>query len=542
MRVASMPRRQPPPPTAQVLRFPAPSGGLNRVDAAASMPPTDCVLAYNVIAGADGLITRPGSREWVTGLTGAANNQVRTVIAFAGSAANGANDRLFVATSSGIWDVSTSTTSPSQAIAFPSSAGKAGRGVGIVMVTLAGHFLVYADEENGLYLYTESSGTWTKYAMGLDAGQIAGVDPANICFVTVFKGRLWLVERDTARAWYLDTGAIAGTAHQFNFGLEFRAGGPLVCLANWTIDGGSGVDDRLVAISGGGDVAIYQGIDPTSAALFGLVGVWYAGSLVAGRRIVTNYGGDVAILTKVGMLPLSKLVAGDPEAQRSQYATAKVGPLWAALAATAAGLDGWSMVLHPEENALMVTVPTTDGAATEQFVMSLWNRSWYRYRALPIFSAESWGGKLYFGTIDGRVLVHDGEVDGVTLADPNSSTPVDYSLITSFQGGNDARQKRVTLIRPTLLSRTTSPSYTAEARYRYDMTEVAPQSAGTGGAGTFGTAVWDSATWGSDSQASQAASGATGMGVEFAVAIRGAATTRTTFVGADVLFDVGGIL
>lgn len=531
------PRRRATAQTLQTAHLPAPVGGLNTVSAGSAMPLSDCLQGFNVIASELGLRSRLGFREWVTGLDG----EARSTLPFTGSAKSGANDRLFQTTQTGIWDVSASSTSPTRVLAFGTTTGDAGYGISHALVTSAGHYLFYADEVNGLHRYFEGDDSWAPVAEGTDPGEIDGVVPANIVFVTVFKGRVWLVERDTARAWYLPAGQVAGTAQPFEMGQQFRAGGPLVGLWNWTYDGGAGLDDSLVSISGGGDVAIWQGTDPASASTFGLRGVWsLGGSPPAGRRIATDYGGDVVVLSRLGLLPLSRLVAG--EVGKDDYLSFKIGNLFNQLMLTRASLQGWSIRLHPEDNALLVTVPTYPNQPTEQLVMALAGRAWFRYRDLPIYSCEVWAGKLYFGTIDGRVCVNDGYVDDVLLADSSAYTPVQWSLLSAFTNLGSLQQKQVQLLRPTLVSESASPSYEVAARYRFDFTELPPVSASVGGTGTWDGSTWDEDVWGGDYQSSQQLRGGTGVGVDLAVAIRGTAVARTVFVGVDVLYTAGGFL
>lgn len=531
------PRRRPTAPTIQTTHLPAPVGGLNTVSAGSAMPVSDCLQGWNLIASELGLRSRLGYREWVTDLDG----EARTVIPFTGSAKSGAADRLFQTTPSGIWDVSASSNAPEFVLSFASAVGESGYGISHALVTSAGHFLFYADEVNGLHRYSESADTWEAVTQGTGAGQIAGVNPENIVFVTVFKGRVWLVERDTARAWYLPAGAIAGTAQPFEMGQNFRAGGPLVGLWNWTYDGGAGLDDSLVAISGGGDVAIWQGTDPASAATFGLKGVWsLGGSPPAGRRIATDFGGDVVILSRLGLLPLSRLVAG--EVNKDTYFTAKIANLFNQLMLTRASMLGWSLRLHPEDNALLVTVPTFPGQATEQLVMALAGRAWFRYRDLPIYSCEVWAGKLYFGTVDGRTCVNDGYVDGVMLSDPAAFAPVQWSLLSAYTNLGSVRQKQVQILRPTLLSESAAPSYEVRPQYHYDFTEISPVSATGGGSGTWDGSTWDEDVWSGEYQASQQVRGGVGLGIDMAVAIRGTAVARTVLVGIDVMYTQGGLL
>jgi hypothetical protein len=571
------------------MHLPAPTGGLNTISAGSAMPLSDAVQLFNMVAAEYGLRSRLGSREWLTGLQGATDSLVRTVLPHKGSTKSGSADKLFVTTSNGIYDVTSSYqawqastayvigdvvinddgkvytcdtdgtsassggptgtgsniadgttrwdyTSTIKALSFATTTGDAGYGTYHGFVTSGGHFLLYADEVNGLHKYTESTNTWAAVT------DITNVNATDLRHVAVFKNRLWFVEKDSQKAWHLDAGAISGAATQFPFTTSGfpRHGGTLLGLWNWTYDGGAGLDDSLVALTTGGDVLVYQGTDPTSASAFGLKGVWYVGAFPAGRQVATHFGGDLLLLTKSGLRPLSQLVTGreDPK----EYATAKIANLFNALMLSRSSLPGWSVRLHPEDNTLLVTVPTTAGANTEQLAMSLWNRSWSRYRDLPMYAADTWAGKLYFGSADGKVYVNDGYVDGVELDDASAYTPVQWAVLGAFSNWGVPRQKRVQMIRPTLLAENDSPEFAVGARYKYDFTELGAVSGGTLGADEWDGGVWDTATWAGEFNATQTVRGASGMGVDVAIAIRGTATSRTVLVGTDVTFDVGGFL
>lgn len=533
--------RQPPPPALQTAHWPAPMGGLNAISAGSAMPMSDCLRLYNLVPAEYGLRSRLGSREWVTGLTGSADDYVRTLLPFTGSAKNGGNDRLFAATSSGIWDVTASTASPTLAIAFANTAGDAGYGTSTVMVTIAGHYLLYCDEVNGYYVYTENSGSWAKVTMGVGVTQISGVNPATFVHVHVHKNRVWFTERDTGNAWYLAAGAIFGAANSLNMARQFKAGGPLVGLYGWTYDGGAGIDDSLVGISNAGDVVIWQGDDPASASDFALKGVWQVGPPPAGRDLTASVGGDVWILTRFGLLPISQLVVGNTY-DRSRLPAAKISPLLNSAMLTKANRRGWAMRLHPEDGTLLLMVPTYDGQATDQFAFTLATPAWSQYRDLPIYSSCIFGGKFYYGTVDGKVGINDGYIDGRTLADPNSYTAVQWALLTSFQNLGNARMKQVQMLRPTFITDGAAPSYNAQARYRYDFTELSTVTDGITAGDVWDAAEWDAAIWGGDSQAAQTVTGTAGMGVDVAIAVRGTAITRTAFVGVDVFYTQGGAL
>ena len=598
------------PATLQTLHVPAPIGGINTIDVGSAMPPGDCVDLWNLLPAEYGLRSRLGFKEWCTGLTGGADNTVRAVLPFSGSKKSGTTDKLFAATAAGIWDATTSSATPAQLVTFGTQTGDAGFGVSRTFSTPGGRFLVHCDEENGLYIWSESSSTWSKAAAGVTqvwqaqttylagnqvvnggnvytcatggvsavsggpTGTGAGIadgtatwnyvgassatvigpslgdqqagftlDPANFAFVCVWKERLWFIEKDSTRAWYLPTKQLYGTATSFDFGAKMRAGGILVGLYNWSYDAGSGMDSLLVGISSGGDVVIYQGTDPSSANTFMSNGCWFLGGVPYGRHIATEHGGDLLVVSLLGVIPLSKLVVGQPIEEQSQYATAKVQNLFNVLASTYKTLQGWALHIHPEDNALLVLVPSANGQATGQLAMSFATKGWSRYRGLPLLSAGVWNGQLYFGTPDGRVCINAGYLDGLTLADPNAYTPIQFYGLSAFSNLGNARQKQIQMIRPSVLSQSPSPLIQCTAKYGYDMIEPAPPTgAASGQNGTWDNATWDSDVWGGDYSASQPLRGATGMGREAAIAFQGEAISRTTLVGFDVYFTQGGLL
>jgi hypothetical protein len=262
----------------------------------------------------------------------------------------------------------------------------------------------------------------------------------------------------------------------------------------------------------------------------------------AGRRLCTDFGGDLLLMSSTGIQSLGKLTTGGV-AYSTQYETGKIANLFNQLQASTSTLRGWSMRLHPQDAALMVLVPVAANQPTQQLVMSLSTKGWHQYRDMPMgVCAEPWGGSLYFGTEDGRVCVNDGYVDGVLLADPNSYATINWSLLTGFSNLGVPNQKRVQIIRPTILSQGGSIAHEAQARYRWSLDEIAAVSASPASGSAWDSALWDQTVWGGAYQAQQRVFGASGVGPEVAIAIRGAASSRMTLTGIDVAYDAGGLL
>lgn len=532
-----MPPRRGVPALYQQVHLPAPTGGINTVSPGLEMPVTDCVSAYNLVGAENGLRSRLGYREYAVGLTGATSPFVRSVLPFTGNS-SGAS-KLFGVTDKGIHDVTPGT--PTLQVVFPGSTGLAGYGCSVNFVTSAGRFLVYADEVNGVYTYAEATSTWTKVGFGTGPQEISGGDPGRFAFVTLFKGRLFFVERDTADAWYLPPGQLYGVATRFPLGQVFREGGALVGAWNWTYDGGAGLDDSLVFVSTGGDVAVYQGTDPSSASSFGLRGVWQMSRPPAGRRIASTYGGDLLLLSRRGLLPMSQLVVGSLSS--AEYATAKVSNLLNQYMQERSNDPYWGVFLQPEDNVLMLLVPRASSPTDVQLVQSNAGRGWFPYRDLPVLSGAVWQGQFYFGTTDGRVCVHTGYADNVSIAVPQTFVPVEWGFLSAFNNLGSDRQKRVTILRPLIMSDGTDPSYGIAARYDYDTTELpaVPFVISSRGA-AWDVAVWDVSKWGGNQPPVVLANGGYGMGTSVAVVIRGQSLSRTIIVSLALTYQSGGFL
>jgi len=529
---------------------------------------------------------------------------VKTIIAFNGRTPNG--DRLFACTSDGIYDVTKSTSTPTRVYAWPLGTYLDGLGnevepalAGVVSYTSfanasGSHFIAACDGLNGYHIYSEDDAAWTKvlktattawaastvYAAGdyvvnnsisyscttggtsdasggptgvaasITDGTVTwkyvpsmdGVEPNSLRFVMSWKNRLWFVPEDSSVSYYLPVNQFGGTANPVYFGSRFRYGGSLVGLYSWTVDGGTGIDDKLVAISRGGDVVVYAGTDPTYAETFGLVGVWWAGQIPPGRNVASDFGGDLFILSRLGCVPLSKLVSGGLIRDPNMFATAKVANLFNVLMTERGHLDGWAIKMHPSDNLLVISVPATPDKVQEQLVSSLSTKGWARHRGIPMTCMEPWQGTLYFGTEDGRVCKNDGYTDGAAL-DGTGAYAIDCSILTAYNNLGSARKKRIHMVKPYFSTTGTTPGYKVEARYDFDLSEVGIiPSTPPIAANSWGTGKWGVAKWGKGSGISGKLKGSTGMGTSVAIVLRVTAKTNTTLVGFDTIFDQGGLL
>jgi len=502
------------------------------------MEPTDCIVAQNLIPSEYGLRLRKGYRNWATGMTGGA---VNTVIAFTGQKDAATGKKLWAVTPGGIFDCTTDgVTSPTKVVTFVGVGTGAGFGVYTEITNDAGgRYLFYADEVNGLHMYTEASATWS-------IPSITVATPANVAYCMVWKGRLWMILKDSGDAYYLDVGAISGAATLFNFGAKLSHGGSLKAMFNWTIDGGAGVDDYLIAVGGGGDVLIYQGTDPTQADSFGLVGSWFIGSCPASRRIGLAYGGEMYLLSTYGVISVRQLMEGIQVADPANGPSAKINRFLREAVQEGITSHVWSMAIYPGDGFMQIIAPfdSTNRFNAVQYQQNLMTQAWGTWNGVPIYSAATWMGKYIMGTPSGTLILYDGGTDAVSSTSLQGSN-IDYTVLTSYQApGNDGTTfKRVGLIRPIQIANQLV-SLNVEPAYDYDLTlEIDPASSAPPGTGSlWGVAIWGVSRWGELPSPKSFVRGGQGMGRTVAILMKGNSATRLTFIGWDVSYTTGGFL
>ena len=586
------------------VHMPAPTGGINAYDPASAMPPSDCLALWNFIPYQYGLRVRSGWREWCTnvgspvdalplgfyddgsplmfhiaaplggaivgGWPGISRGGVRTLMAFYGK--NQANDRLFAATADGIYDVTQSTDTPTRVYQFPigtyiDNHGNSvePQGAGCISYTSfanvdGAHFIAACDGANGYLIYSENDGAWTKVARATDAEELIGYpatdgkilphtasggpapNPDSFRFVMSWKNRLWFIPEDSSTAYYLPTNEYAGQVNPIYMGSQLRYGGSLVGLWSWTGDGGIGVDDHLVAVSTSGNVIVWKGTDPAFAETFGIAGVWWIGQPPPGRNIATDFGGDLFLLSRLGCLPMSKLVNGVPSTDPNTYVTSKISNLFNTLMTERGHLSGWGVKMHPADNLLVVSIPATPDQPQQQLVMSLATKGWAQQAGIPMMCMESWRGSLYFGTEGGQVCVNDGYTDGAGL-DGTGAYAIDCSILTAYSSMGSARKKRVHMVKPYFSTDGTPPGYRVQARYDFDLAPIGVvPSTPTPPSSAWGTGLWGTAKWGTNTGTESRLKGTTGVGTSVAFVLRMTTKTDTTLVGFDALIDAGGYL
>tara|TARA_R110000823_G_scaffold74802_1_gene171175 strand:- start:437 stop:2440 length:2004 start_codon:yes stop_codon:yes gene_type:complete len=461
--------------------LPAPMQGVNAISPLANMPPDECIFATNILPEDFGCEVRDGYVEWANGWTG---GPARTVITFEGN--TNAENRLWVANDEGIWEVTVKgTTAPTQVLTWPSSANNAGI-CSYVNYTNDGldRFVLLCDGENGYYVWEQDTNLWTQGSFSGGAADVTLLD-----FVMIWKERVWFVQRNSTLAWYLPVAQFSGVPEQFNFGSQFRFGGKLVSLHNWTLDGGAGLDDYLVALSSAGDVIIFQGTDPTDVTTFGLVGSWYVGEVPAGNRVASEFSGELYILSVQGLLPMSQVLNGAGSENPSTYVTNKIAPYLRAVMDDTLTDFGWQIHIHPKQSLLFINSPPRFARGQLAFTLYFGTLAWGTTRGLTKSHTANWNGEIYWTDITrNKVFIQQGNVDEVYL-DPAVDGPpeaIEWNLLSAYSSLDaPAMFKRVQYIRPMFVGSGT-PIYEVRAQYDFDVSELPGAPAFTGSS----SAVW----------------------------------------------------
>jgi hypothetical protein len=399
------------------------------------------------------------------------------------------------------------------------------------VTTAGGNYLYAANGVNTPYLYNGT--TWTSIT-GLSTPAITGVTTTTLNSPTLFKNRVWFIQKNTLKAWYLPTSSVGGAAQVLDLSSIARLGGVLVSMASWTIDAGYGVDDNLVFVTDKGEVIVYRGTDPSSASTWALIGVWIVGAPI-GTRSLMKYGGDLLILTLDGLIPFASALQSsrlDPNIALSD----KIQGAFAAAAAAYRDNFGWCMLYNPKNNALIVNVPVREGAQ-EQFVMNNITKAWCRFTNWNAFHFGLLDDTPYFGA---ATFVAKAWTAGSTGYIDDTSN-INGKILQAFNYFETRGvQKIFTRARPSIFSNGT-PSVRVGINVDFNISDnVAPISFSTPLTALWDSALWDTAVWGSDLEIQNNWQGVTGVGYCGSVQFQSSSNKLAIqWASTDVVYQLG---
>lgn len=414
--------------TSKTNSVPAPIGGLNAVDSIAAMPVTDALILDNFFPQPTYVSLRNGYVNQSTGLPG----WVESLFPYAN---NTGTEQLFAASGTSFYNCTTQGAVGAAVVTGLTNA----RWESINVGTPGGAFLYTANGVDSPRLYNGS--TWTAIT-GVSTPAITGVTTTLLRNPEVWKNRVWFIENNSNRAWYLPVQSIGGVAHSLDLSTQFRLGGYLQAIMTFSVSSANSFDDYIGFLSSEGELAVYAGTDPDTAGAFTITGIYRLGKPL-GRRCWFKYGADAVIICSDGFVSVTKLISVGIQ-QPQDAISYKILQLVNQDVQAYSTNFGWEGTVYPLGNKIIINVPENTNSRMHQYVQNTINSSWCTYG----FISSPWnaatfcvlGDKLYYG---GNTIVAQCDTGA-----NDSSAQILGTMKPAFSYVGTDHQKRFTMVRP----------------------------------------------------------------------------------------------
>ena len=458
------------------------------------MPPENAIILDNWFPTTDRVVLRKGRASHATGL-GASVESLLEYVGVTGAA------KLFGAAGSNIYDA----TSPGAVGAAAVSSLTNARWQHVNMGTAGGQFLLAVNGADGVHSFNGS--TWSTQS-------ISGPTAANLVWINLHQRRLWFGEEGSLSAWYLPVNSISGTALEFSLAGLARRGGYIMAMGTWTRDAGDGADDVAVFLTSEGEAIVYAGTDPSSAATWGLVGVFRIGKPI-GRRCMLKAGADLIMVTEDGFVAASSILSMDRARTEEVALSRQINKAVNDAVQSYKSNYGWQPILYPFGQMLLFNIPTAaDNTEGHQYVFNTITGAPCRFTG---WNAASWGllnDAPYFGDSTGVIRQADtGTSDDGTNICADALQAFDYF-------GSPGRIKAFKRVEPVFQS-VDDPQSALDVNVDYSIqapSGVAEQSATE--FGLWDTAKWDEDKWGGDATVWKGWRSIRGQGRSAAIRVR----------------------
>ncbi len=504
--------------------WPAPIKGLRSDQGLAMEQPGAALRLRNWICETDAVSIRKGYSAWTT--SGLDSAMVKTIMVYT----SGTASSMWACAGDSVHAITTTTTGAAVTTGLTTSY------LSWCNFTTSGgaHYLVHVNGLDNGRTYDGSS--WADTS-------ITGVSDNDLIYVFPFKSRLWFIEKTSDSAWYLGTGAISGAATEFVVGAVMKKGGRLIAGTSWSVDSGTGtgMDDMLVFITSEGEVIVYEMSDPDDATTILLKGVYDVGKPL-GQRCFCSYGGDLLILTRQGLIPLSKVVSIDRGTQDFQAVTSPVRKDFADDATAYGGNTGWEVIIYPKENLGIINVPVST-TVYKQYCWNLLTGAFSDWMGINAITWALFSENLHFGAAGGLTY------KGLT-GSRDGSAAIQAEMVTTFsQMGFKSKTKKIELVRP-IVDANQAIRGGVDVLRNFEAVQTLPENEGTVAFSgmIWGTSNWGAEVWGGQQLVREWLGGddiGTAVALQYGVTVESdSATTDLLYrlIEFDVVFNVGGVL
>lgn len=385
---------------------------------------------------------------------------------------------------------------------------------------------------------TSSTGSATANGVAvLVSPAITGVPLSSLSYLASHNSRIWAVEKNSTNAWYLDPEAIGGAATKFPLGGIFKRGGALLFIAEWSLDEGNGLTASLAFFTTEGEVAIYSGTDPDTAATWALKGVYRVGKPL-GKDAWFKAGGDIAVCTDIGLIPLSQAVSRDFAALTASAISNPIEDEWSRAVAYRTSRP-WVCEAWPTKQALLVAIPPADNEPAGMFVANMLTGAWAFYTAWDGTTLQLFGSRMFWGTDAGTII--EAEVGGSDQGAPY--TGVCVPLFDDMKA--PAAMKMQTLARVVYRAPVeANPKLSGQYDFEVSL-PPSPDAVANSASSVWGGAIWGTSVWGepTEKRTFQGWQSVVGAGYACSVAsqftVGGIAAPAVEMIRTDVMFEIG---
>lgn len=208
-----------------------------------------------------------------------------------------------------------------------------------------------------------------------------------------------------------------------------------------------------------------------------------------GKRAYIRGGGDLAIATTVGLVPLSKAISLDVTALNVATVSYRIADAWSDALARR-GAENWQAIVWPEQKIALIAPPDMVGSDDPVvFVSNADTGAWCRFTNWEALCLTVFNGRLYFGSSDGRVY----QAMAGGFDDDTPYTGVVIPLFDDMGASFALKTSKMVRARTRANARVVDR---ADVLADFNLSlPAAPDSTPITGSNTWDSAVWGSSTW-----------------------------------------------
>lgn len=240
-------------------------------------------------------------------------------------------------------------------------------------------YTILVNGKDGVWSWngTNTTGGMVKEAVTAPASE-TWINPDTFHIVINHQNHLWFADQENLAIYYLPLQSKSGEVAYLPLNALFKRGGTVRALATWSVDGGDGMNDKLVIFSSNGECAIYSGTDPDSD--YSLNGVYRFDSPMS-KDCVTQYGGELYVLISTGLVPMSTMMRAEVEqlgqTERDVYSA------FMDASRRFRNQPGWQLYLDPPTSRMVCNMPQGGANHYKQMVRFMPTTYWTSWSAIP---------------------------------------------------------------------------------------------------------------------------------------------------------------